>query len=142
MKKRKGGVTGQQKFVFKGGKMVVADQTPKEPSWMSGQEGLNLGNYPPEKKIPAMLHGQEEVLEAKEVQMFVGALDRQLAGSRLNTLEGEKMQGYFRGAPTQSPTIINAPTTVNNDTIIPPRITSPHARDAFGERKDFVSKIA
>ena len=102
---------------------------------------INFGNYSENKEIPFIGHGKEEVLEAKEVQMFTDALDRNSAGSRLNTLEGEKMQRLFRGAP-QSPTVINAPTTVNNDTIIPPRITSPHARDAFGERKDFVSKIA
>ena len=138
LKKRKGGVTGQQKFVFKGGKMIVADQTPKEPSWMSGKYGLNLANISPMQEVPTILHGGEEVLEKAEVE----TIKRSLAGSQLNTLEGEKMQGYFRGAPTQSPTIINAPTTVSNNTITPPRITSPHARDAFGERKDFVSKIA
>ena len=86
-----------------------------------------------------LLHQGEEVLEKAEVATIAQAL----AGNQLNNAAYNRVGLGGPAGQGSAPTIINAPTTVsNNNTIIPPRVTSPHARDAFGERKDFVSKIA
>jgi hypothetical protein len=85
-----------------------------------------------------LLHKGEEVLEKAEVATIAQAL----AGNQLNNAAYNRVGLREQGGGGFAPTVINAPTTVNNDTIMPPRITSPHARDAFGERRDFISKIA
>jgi hypothetical protein len=116
LKKRKGGVIGQQKFVFKDGKMVVADQAPKEPSWMSGKYGLNLKNISPMQEVPAMLHGGEEVIEGPQI----ARIEKALAGNQLNNAAYDKVGLRGQGGVINAP-IINAPTSVSNNTITPSR---------------------
>ena len=99
----------------------------------SGKYGMGVA-----KGGLGLLHKGEEVLEKAEVATIAQAL----AGNQLNNAAYNRVGLGGPAGMGSAPTVINAPTTVNNDTIIPPRLTSPHARDAFGERKDFVSKIA
>ena len=100
---------------------------------ISGRYGMGVA-----KGGLGLLHKGEEVLEKAEVATIAQAL----AGNQLNNAAYNRVGLGGPAGMGSAPTVINAPTTVNNDTIIPPRLTSPHARDAFGERKDFVSKIA
>jgi hypothetical protein len=116
LKKRKGGVTGQQNFVFKNGKMVVVDQAPKEPSWMSGHDGLNLGNYPSTQEIPTILKGQEEVIEGPQI----ARIEKALAGNQLNNAAFDRVGLNGQGVVINAPTV-NAPTSVSNNTITPKR---------------------
>jgi hypothetical protein len=100
---------------------------------ISGKYGMGVA-----KGGLGLLHKGEEVLEKAEVATIAQAL----AGNQLNNAAYNRVGLREQGGGGSAPTVINAPTTVSNNTITPPRITSPHARDAFGERRDFISKIA